>query len=398
MTFIAVVLVLCSEPAIVHPKERPDCLQTIRAGDAFLLASPTDQIIYSLHERKKTTPASTLKILTALVSLECLGPRYRFPTEFYLDDHQNLKVKGYGDPLLVSETWQRIAQALAEKIRSFKHLILDTSYFSPQIRIPGCGYSTNPYDAPVGALCANFNTCLFRTDRRGRICSAEPQTPMVPFAAKRIRSLKERNGRCTLTYDPGEAARYAGELLLHFLKERGIRHDGCVRPGLVHSEDKRIHVYYSQFTVTDVLQKMMEFSNNFIANQLFISVGAHIHGPPATLAKAVHVVSTYVRGELGLEGVEIVEGSGISRRNRLSAFHMYTLLKRFKSHRRLLQREEELLYKTGTLKGVRTRAGYVQKNPHEVYPFVIFLKRGGSRVDLLMECTRQAVAEQAGVP
>ena len=51
--------------------------------DAVLLADPNQKIIVSKNIAKKLIPASTLKILTALVGLQYLGSDYRFDTEFY---------------------------------------------------------------------------------------------------------------------------------------------------------------------------------------------------------------------------------------------------------------------------------------------------------------------------
>ena len=127
------------------------CARYLTTSDALLVADPSGRIIFTRNGTKKCTPASTLKILTSLVALEHLGPHYRYRTEFFLDRAQNLTVKGYGDPLLISEVWREIADSLADTIPAFGDLILDDTYFSKGIEIPGAGHSTNPYDAPVVA-------------------------------------------------------------------------------------------------------------------------------------------------------------------------------------------------------------------------------------------------------
>ncbi|MBK5101184.1 MAG: D-alanyl-D-alanine carboxypeptidase [Desulfobacteraceae bacterium] len=381
-------------PAISGARQDFPCSHRILSTDALLVADPDGRVIFKKNEAKKYIPASTLKLLTALTALHHLGDFYRFRTEFYLDPHQNLKMKGYGDPLLISEVWRKIADDLSRKIQSFRDLILDDNYFSAQVTIPGAAHSTNPYDAPVGALCANFNTVSFDRDKSGQIISAEPQTPMTPFAAEKIRSLGLKSGRYTFTHDQREAARYAGTLLSHFLRERDVQMEGRIRVGATGPQDRLIYTYWSIFTLEQVLKKMMGFSNNFIANQLFIALGANVFGPPGTLAKGVRVVSGYAKKELGLAGTEIVEGSGISRKNRISALHMFTILGRFENYRHLLNRKGNIFFKTGSLKGVRTRAGYIEGGSQGPYYFVIFLNRDVSYIDSLMECIRGAVAER----
>ena len=140
----------------------------ITSQDALLVADPEGRIIYKVNETIKFTPASTLKLLTALTAIHHLGRSYRFKTEVYQDADQNLKIKGYGDPTLISEVWQKIADALVVRLREFNNLLLDDSYFASNLQIPGVGISTNPYDALNGALCANF----LKRDKKGRIVSA----------------------------------------------------------------------------------------------------------------------------------------------------------------------------------------------------------------------------------
>ena len=58
-----------------------------------------------------------------------------------MDAGDDLKVKGYGDPLLISEVLKDIAGLLAKKLEKQKKrihdLVLDDTYFSQPILIPG---------------------------------------------------------------------------------------------------------------------------------------------------------------------------------------------------------------------------------------------------------------------
>ena len=368
------------------------CLINITSKDAFLVADPDGRILYEKNQAKKLVPASTIKILTALAALNHFGPSYRFTTEFYRDSIQNIKVKGYGDPLLTSEILKDSADYLSRKIPRFQDLILDNTYFSSHIRIPGCGNSTNPYDAPVGALCANFNTVFFRRDRKGRIISAERQTPMTPFARDRIRSLGLDRGRHTFLDNSRDAARYAGELLLYFLRKRGVKSQTNILFGPVKPDDTLIYAYESIFTLETVVQKMLKSSSNFMANQILIALGASVYGPPGTLTKGVSAVVDYAKNKLRLKNIKIVEGSGVSRKNRISALDMLTILKQFKPYRHLLKRNDNVLYKTGSLKGVRTKVGYMGGYPRGPYYFVVFFNRCNSDMNAAINCVKKAIA------
>lgn len=378
------------QPITSQAQQASSCLSRISSRDALLVAGPEGKIIYSKNETRKYVPASTLKILTGLAAIHHLGESYRFHTEFYQDHDQNLKVKGYGDPLLISEVWQEIAQALASRLESVNDLVLDDTYFADET-IPGVGSSTNPYDAPNGALCANFNTVFFKRDDRGRIVSAEPQTPMTPLALKKIRLLGLKKGRYTFSHQGHEAARHAGELLAHFLEEAGKACQGEVRAGAVIPGDRLVYTYNSVFTLEQALKKMFEFSNNFMANEILIALGAHVHGPPGTLAKGVRVLSDFSRDVLHLSDVEIAEGSGISRKNRLSALDMLAVLRRFEPYRALLVRDGPVLYKTGSLRGIRTRAGYIESTSGDPYCFVIFLNNSEADIDSILNCVKKSL-------
>ncbi len=390
LSFVLMVLYV-SYPVISNAKQDLPCLKNLSSVDALLVANPDGEILYKKHETERHIPASTLKLLTALTAIKRLGASYRFTTEFYMDVDHNLKIKGFGDPLLVSEAWQEIAEALAKKTKGFNDLILDDTYFSPQIVIPGNTNSTNPYDAPVGALCANFNTVFFHRDHRGKIVSSEPQTPLIPFARQKIRKLGLKQGRYTFSHDQKEIALYAGNLLLYFLRGRGVTCQGKVLLSAIQPGDRLIYTYQSRFTLEDILRKMMAFSSNFIANQIFIALGAKVYGPPGTLAKGVKVVSEFVKNDLHLQHIEIAEGSGISRKNRVSAMDMLAILKAFKPHRHLLKRTGNTLYKTGTLRGISTRIGYIDGPSGNPYYFIIFLNRAGSNINAVLGCVKRSL-------
>ncbi len=382
LTVLLLFIFLIVSPSLSMGATTQPILDLIKADDSILVADHSGRLLLAKNDVVERIPASTLKILTALAAFHFLGEDYRFTTEFYTDDKGNLKVKGYGDPLLTSEVLQEIASLLAKKITRCNSLIIDNSYFSKEITIPGASCSANPYDAPLSALSANFNTVYFKRDNRGRIVSAEPQTPMIPYASEKI-AKKIESDRISLFKDSREASLYAGHLILYFLREKGVAGPETVRMGTVLPEDKLLYTYTSQFVIKDAAEKLFRFSNNFIANQVVVALGANVFGPPGTLDKGSRAVLDYAQNVLGLPGIRFVEGSGISRQNRLSARDMLTILKKFEPHRSLLVKKDNIYYKTGTLHGIRTRAGYIETKADPLY-FVLFLKTPGVNADRLI--------------
>ena len=388
-TAILLVLVFSFQPGLLIAEKRLPCRNRITWPDALIVQDPEGKILYKINERKKCIPASTLKVLTALAAIEHFGLSYRFKTEIFLDCSHNLKVKGFGDPLLISEVLRNLASSISSKVSHFKNLVLDDTYFTSPIHIPGREHSSNPYDAPPGALSANFNTVAFQRDREGKIVSSETQTPMIPFAEERIRRLNLKEGRYTFIHDTHETTLYTGELLRHFLKEQGVTTHGDVRLGKIDARDRLIYVFQSPFTLEEAIEKMLFFSNNFMANQIMLALGASRFGPPADLEKGVRALAAFTSTVPGLSHVKLVEGSGISRGNRISALEMLTVLNRFKPYRHLLRKNHTELFKTGSLKGVRTRVGYLEDNATGPYAFVVYFNRTGSDMDGVMDCIKK---------
>jgi D-alanyl-D-alanine carboxypeptidase/D-alanyl-D-alanine-endopeptidase (penicillin-binding protein 4) len=359
----------------------------IGKNDSILVTDGSGEIILEKNAHKKRMPASILKIFTSLVALHYLGDDYRFPTEFYLDRQSNLKIKGYGDPLLISEVIARISQVLAALLKNsqpLNDLVLDDSYFQQPLTIPGITSSAQPYDAPNGSLCVNFNTVSFKSTSQGFV-SAEPQTPLLPFVMGRIKASGLKQGRIVFSHDKNEIVMYAGMLFRYFFEKEGMRFEGKVKLGQIDKKtDRLIYRYDASSSLAEIVVKLLEHSNNFTTNQLLIATGAKIIGPPGSLAKGVAIASDYAKEMLDIEDMTIAEGSGISRDNRISAVQINQVLQEFLPYHYLMRRQGREYYKTGTLSGVSTRAGYIKRSDGRYYRYVIMFNSPGKSTDALI--------------
>jgi D-alanyl-D-alanine carboxypeptidase/D-alanyl-D-alanine-endopeptidase (penicillin-binding protein 4) len=352
--------------------------------DAVIVAAPDGRTLVAIHPDRALVPASILKLVTTLAAFENLGPAYRFRTDFFIDCQNNLKIKGYGDPLLISEQLQTIAAHLAGSLHTIRNLILDDSYFEQPLRIPGRGTSTEPYDAPNGALCVNFNTVAFKR-HDGSWVSDEPQTPLLPSVIPQIVASGLTRGRITLAANSTSAMQYSGELFRYFLQHAGITVKGAIGRGRVDLKtDKLVWSYRSQDDLRQVTANLLEFSNNFIANQILLVMGAEIIGPPATMDKGLQVLRSYYRNRLRIPDGRIVEGSGISRRNRITAKAMLQVLQNYEPFHTLMRHGGRQFYKTGHLKGIRSRAGFLTSAHGGFYRFVVIINTPGKTTDRMM--------------
>ena len=384
---------LCFQIQNLHAENLSDVASLIGDHDAVLVADHQGRIIVSKNADKKLIPASTLKILTSLVAIHYLGQDYRFTTEFYLDNDSNLKIKGYGDPLLTSEILEKISKALGSRLdaehKKIKDIVLDDSYFKQPIIIPGITSSSQPYDAPNGALCANFNTVYFKRLENGKYISAEEQTPLLPFALRKVRKSKPTMGRIVLSHKESENTLYFGHLFKYFLEKQGIKSKGIIRPGRVNKDDRLVFKYISGFSIKEIISKLLEHSNNFTANQLFIAAGAKLYGSPGTLDKGILAALNYTKNILKIDYISIIEGSGISRQNRISANSLHKILEKFEPYHELMHKSGREFYKTGTLDGISTRAGYINNEKGGLYRFVVLINTQGKSTEPIMNLLRK---------
>jgi len=337
--------------------------------------------ISQLAANTRFIPASTIKLATALAALELLGPTHRIKTEFYLRDTSILCIKGYGDPFLTSENISGIAAVLkSQGLTKITGLILDTSYFQADLRADGSTNSENPYDAENEALAVNFNSLPFIKDD-GVISSPEPQTPTLPLMKELGAHFESGTHRINIsafseTDSTITPMRYTAELFSELLKKQGISVDPTYQKGVVQADDKHMYTYYSVKSIAEMIRSCMKYSNNFIANQLFLYCGAMRFGAPATWQKGQRAITDILEQKVNshISQFTIVEGSGLSKNTTITPIAMIALLQAFKPYADLLTVKDGILLKSGTLTGVYSYAGYFSTKD-SLDPFVIFLNQ-----------------------
>lgn len=402
---------LAMETLVSHP-----AFQTLLKTEAasFVLHQPNWQPLYSIRQDLPLIPASITKIFTADLALAHWGADHRFVTDFWIEvlpahkdvsgRRANLWVKGWGDPFLTSEEIARMGQVLAQKlvaegVTHLENLILDSQSFQAKIHLPGGGQSDNPYDAKPSALAANFNTINIHW-QQGKWQSAEPQTPLVPVAIKvanqrflpagkqRLTSkpLQEGSKRINLGNNPKLSEQYFAQLLQHFI-QAAVNQAGqtievvaatirwqSVQTLLARESDGHTIFslrYANRHTLQQIIRPMLQYSTNFIANQLSLMLAAEFYQQPA----GEHLVSRFYRRALfpELTGAVLLEGAGLSRQNQISGQQFIQILKRFAEHKHLLPEVVPGVFaKSGTLKGVTTLAGFIHLN-RQWWPFVLMV-------------------------
>ena len=358
-------------------------------GGIVYVADAKGEVLVDVGAERTFLPASTLKVFTCVLADEYLGMDARFSTSLYLDGDK-LIVRGGGDPFLVSEEIDAIVAGLAPHLDgvALSGVYVDDSAYEAGIKIPGVGDSEEPYDALNSATAVNFNTINVRVDG-DTVTSAEEQTPLTPLA----REVAKRRGvkgklRVNLSNDPTEVRRYAAELFAAKLRGAGVTVGDATGEATASGDPAYVHA--NSRTLSEVCSGLLYYSNNYIANQVFLAIGASVHGEPASLVKSVRVATEFIAAHPELDGLVVTEGSGISYENQATAQSLAATLTMFEEHKGLLRQKGGTPNKTGTLKVTKTVIGYIDTKSNGTVRYVISLGGDGYHrrfeiVDLLRD-------------
>jgi D-alanyl-D-alanine carboxypeptidase/D-alanyl-D-alanine-endopeptidase (penicillin-binding protein 4) len=367
-------LAFAVEPDWVGLKKRVQ--QHIQKGVLLVAKGGETRFRYSTDPDRKWIPASTLKVPLALYALDVWGEDHHFQTEIYLRDNQDLLIKGLGDPFFVSEEIQLLGRDLRGKIPSkIRHLLLDNSAFIFPLQADGVERSRNPYDALNGALLVNFNTASLEKHKDGTITSAEKQTPLTPLTISLGKQIRPGKQRINLAEDPDIAQRYSGELMQAIWKKSELEFTGEIKNSQKQQNDQFILQYKSSKTLKEILQAMLKYSNNFIANQILLSASLEREKSSIDFESSIIPWKVWWQNKFGInqEKINLVEASGISRKNELSEHDMLKVLELLRKHPDLLSEYQGLKSKTGSLKGIYSLVGYAGKR--DEWEFVLFLEQ-----------------------
>jgi D-alanyl-D-alanine carboxypeptidase/D-alanyl-D-alanine-endopeptidase (penicillin-binding protein 4) len=192
--------------------------------------------------------------------------------------------------------------------------------------------------------------------------------------------------------------------------EMGGRFLGGVREGVVPPGAQPLHSAISP-PLAEIIRAVNKYSNNVMARQIFLTLGAERFGPPATVDKGVAVVHDWLHQQ-GLEFPELVieNGSGLSREERISARHLGQLLLKaydgpympeFLASLPILAIDGTLRnryggalagrahLKTGTLNDVRAQAGMVLDDKGRRW--VVVMLQNDARADIAGEAAQTAL-------
>jgi len=328
-----------------------------------------DQPMLSHNIDTARSPASTIKLVTTYAALKALGPNFAWSTEAWARGEisngvltGDLILKGYGDPFLVYERYWKFVNELRD--RGLKEITGDIIIDSSHYKLPKHdrkafdGQSFRVYNAGVTPLMFNFQATRLWLSPPTEETSSEVNLKLYPSSnkIKLTNQLKLVKGRCKrshgrpkLSWGPEKQLLVSGRFarsckprfLMRLISEpkqlafdafkqfwlgSGGAFSGKLKSGQVQKKDELFHIYTSP-TLGEQIRLINKWSNNVMTRQLFLTTGVNRYGAPATIEKGRDaILAVLQRQGVDTKGLIIDNGSGLSRKSRISARQMAQLL------------------------------------------------------------------------
>ncbi len=401
-------------------------------------------------------PASVLKLCTTTAAIERLGMDFTYRTKLYYRDGELLIVgsgdPALGDERIARRhhrpwlgelaAWAALVERRGLPVRT---IAIDDSIFDPLLRHPDWPDEEDAawYQAPVGGI--NFNdNCLDGTIRIAGGRAVVDLLPKLPesFYVNRLVVGKKHQPRITralgqdvfefrgsvarpVRFKPVSVGRptvFFGYALQQAIVDAGAPPASRVVRRQITPEMLRGAELLDEHTtpMDDVLWRCNKFSQNLFAECLLKSLAAYEPGGRrsgrAGSWQAGTAILRRTLESLGLDttGAVFRDGSGLSHKNRVTARLIATLLVKMRHHRAgdaflaslarpgrpgSMRRRYDtpglharLRGKTGTIDGVKTLAGYVQRDDGTTLAFAA-LGNGGPPLKLLVQLA-EALTDQ----
>ena len=390
------------------------------------------------NENQPMNPASTMKLVTTLAGLELLGPQYQWRTDVLSAAplrngvlEGDLWLRGSGDPqLVIEDLWllvQRLRGAGVREIRG--NLMLDRSAFEPTPHDPRAfdGEALRPYNAGPDALLLNYKAVSFHfvadpENKQARVYALPALAGLSVPATVRGAEGACNDWRARLGGDFSDplkpvfrgayplscgdkvwhvsvldTAQYAEAIFRPLWDASGGVWRGRVREGTVPPDARRLAQHESK-PLAEVIRDINKYSNNVMARQLFLALGAEATRRPASAERAQRAVGDWLVSK-GLDRREFVleNGAGLSRLERLTAAGLARMLQgafasplmpEFLSSlpivgidgtmRRRSGAAGSAHIKTGLLSDTRAIAGYVLAASGKRYVVVAFINHANA--------------------
>ncbi len=367
-------------------------------------------------------PASVAKAVTALYALDVLGPSHRFQTRLIATGtvsggvvSGDLILAGGGDPALDTNTLATLAAAL--KAAGVREVRGDFKVYDGALPRIDTIDSDQPahvgYSPALSGIALNYNRVHFEWRRSSggfgvtMDARSDKYRPDVAMARMRIvaRDTPVYSYKSTARTDEWTVARgalgnggarwlpvrkpalYAGDVFQTMARSQGIP---LKAPKVISTLPQgQVLVRHQSDDLRTLLKGMLRFSTNVTAEMVGMAATAKRNGTPRSLQASASEMNNWARRTLGIEGLRLVDHSGLGEDSRVTADAMVAALVKVHNNgvlrpilkaiamrdakgRPIKTHPIKVQAKTGTLNFVSSLAGYMTARDGTVLAFAIF--------------------------
>jgi D-alanyl-D-alanine carboxypeptidase/D-alanyl-D-alanine-endopeptidase (penicillin-binding protein 4) len=379
----------------------------------YAVDTNTKEILVDQNSDLSVIPASCMKVVTTGAALQILGEKARFETHLEYNgtiDAKTLKgniyIHGGGDPCLGSDriegslSWQKQIEAWANAVQALGvqtiegTVIGDATRWEKALAVPSWAWEDlgNYYGAGASALSFHENaySLFFKPDpivgEKATLLRTEPSLPLFAFQNEVTTGpVGSGDNACiygsefsTLSFVRGtipaavsefaikgsipDPASYCASLFTEALRKRGI----AVGEQPLQTDTKRIIFHTTKSpTIGEIVYWANQKSINLYAEHLLKKMGEVLYQEGSTAA-GIKAVTHFWRSQgIDLDGFNMVDGSGLSRKNLVTAKQLVQILQRMKTSdsfpiflQSLPEQPSSIRAKSGSMSLIKGYVGY----------------------------------------
>ncbi|MCF3121273.1 D-alanyl-D-alanine carboxypeptidase/D-alanyl-D-alanine-endopeptidase [Streptomyces arenae] len=287
----------------LDPLFKDPALGPERAG--VVLDAASGKRVYGRSTGDTLTPASTIKIATAVAALSAAGPDHRIATKAVIEsDSKDVVLVGGGDPTLTARKEGRYVDTAA----SLRTLAEDTARALK--------------DRGVDEVTLSYDTSLYAGPPQHPIGYNENLTQVTALMADEGRLDDSASGTADRSKDPaGDAAKKFAD----FLKDHGIKTTSDPGPSKASDRAESLAKVESP-PLSALVERMLTHSDNDIAEALARQTAIAAKEPASFDGADKAVRAELAKLGLPLSGAKFADGSGLDRADRISAELLAALL------------------------------------------------------------------------
>lgn len=378
----------------------------------------TGEVVYDLNSDKLVPPASTQKLVTLAAALDMLGTDYAFKTSLYKNVNNELYLKLGADPFLTSKNLDTLmAEAKKKKIVEPKNIYID-DYILDSVEW-GEGWQwddeLNPLMTKFGSYNLDGNLLSIvvmptASDAPAKIYPKKfyPLTFMNMVTTGSANNIEVEKTAVSLpdmltvkgTVSKPETFEIPVNNLKRYFRlrlEETVNNNKLEYYGNYMQKktpDKDVYLVYEiSHPMQMAVDAVLERSNNLVTETVFKLAGGKFVNNTGSTDAALKMFQAYCEKlNLDTNDIKLVDGSGVSKNNLMSADFMTDFLLAISKHEQFINYKnamatpgegtlkDRMLYfngnlraKTGTLSDISSIAGYITSQSGNNYAFDIMI-------------------------